>query len=339
MMNQTPFSSGFLILALVCAIPLLAASARGQAPGKLKVAVVKNESEGPKYMAEGGLIPMLEKLHCEAAGVETVTLTQEEQAEYGAWNRAALENRRLGSLVSKIRQGDGLIIGLLTSCTDLLGMLAGLQQLRPAENPPGAGATGPHRQGLAGAKPLRVGLFYFDAHADFNTPETTLSGMLGGMDVAVASGMCLTRLRLKVGLDPALPTKYIVFGGLRDVDPLEQELLDRSDCASLSVEDIRGGSDALGRQLERLAGLVDVIYIHVDMDVLDPAEVSGHPMTAPEGPKSAELASVVRTIFSHPKAVALGIASIPFGARDKDGLSLRASYRLIEAAILGMKAR
>ena len=66
--------------------------------------------------------------------------------------------------------------------------------------------------------------------------------MLGGMDVAVAAGMCLTRLRLKTGLDPALPTKYIVFGGLRDVDPLERELLDRSECQYLTVEDIRAAS-------------------------------------------------------------------------------------------------
>jgi arginase len=338
-MNYLACSSGLALLTFVCGLPVLAASARGPGPEKLRVAVVKNDSEGPKYMAEGGLVPMLEKLGCDVTGVETVALTKDEQAEYGAWNRAALESRHIGSLVSASRRRAGLVIGLLTNCTDLLGMLAGLQQSQPTETPAGPVAIGVRKEGLAGVKPLRVGLVYFDAHADFNTPETTLSGMLGGMDVAVASGMCLTRLRLKTGLDPALPTKYIVFGGLRDVDPLEQELLDRSDCEFLTVADIRNHPDAVDRQMKRLSGLVDVIYVHVDMDVLDPSEVGGHPLTAPEGPSSVELAAAVRMIFGYPKTMALGIASIPFGARDKEGLSLRAAYRLIEASVLGTKSK
>jgi arginase len=338
-MNHLGTSCGLFALILLCAVPLLAASARPPAQPKSKVAVVKNDSDGPKYMAEGGLVPLLEKLGCELKSVETVALTKEEQAEYGAWNRDALESRHIGALVAKNRQGDGLILGLLTNCTDLLGMLAGLQHLGPGQIPAGPGEKGERREGLAGLKPLRVGLVYFDAHADFNTPETTLSGMLGGMDVAVAAGMCLTRLRLKTGLDPALPTKYIVFGGLRDVDPLERELLDRSECQHLSVEDIRSRPAAIDEQVRRLARLTDVIYVHVDMDVLDPSEVGGHPLTAPEGPTSVELGSAVRRIFAHPKAAALGIASIPFGARDKEGLSLRAAYRLIEASVAGAKSR
>jgi arginase len=338
-MNYISLASGITLLALLCAFPLRSVSSRAQGPGKLEVAVVRNDSEGPKYMAEGGLVPMLQKLGCEVAGVEAATLTKAEQGEYGAWNRAALESRHIGLLVSKNRQGRVLLLGLLTNCTDLLGMLAGLQHLQPAGIPAGSGKEHDEREGLAGLKPLRVGLIYFDAHADFNTPETTLSGMLGGMDVAVASGMCLTRLRLKTGLDPSLPTRYIVFGGLRDVDPLEQELLDRSECEFLTVADIRTHTDAIDRQMERLSALVDVIYVHVDMDVLDPSEVRGHPLTAPKGPASAELAAAIRTIFGYPKAAALGIASIPFGARDKDGLSLGAAYRLIEASVLGVKSR
>ena len=338
-MNYLSTSCGLLAMALACAGPLLAASAGAPGRPKLKVAVVRNDSDGPKYMAEGGLLPLLEKLGCEVLGPETIALTSEEKAEYGAWNQDAIESRRIGALVAKHQQGEGLVLGLLTNCTDLLGMLAGLQHLGPAQDTSGSPAKAERREGLAGLKPLRVGLVYFDAHADFNTPETTLSGMLGGMDVAVAAGMCLTRLRLKTGLDPALPTKYIVFGGLRDADPLERELLDRSECQYLSVEDIRGDSDAINEQVRRLGRLTDVIYVHVDMDVLDPAEVAGHPLTAPAGPTSAELAGAIRKIFSHPKTAALGLASIPFGDRDKNGLSLRAAYRLIEASVAGAKSR
>jgi hypothetical protein len=337
-MNQITNGTGFFIVVLACVFLLSTVSARPPAQPRLKISIVTNDSEGPRSMAEGGLLPLLEKLGGEVRGPETIALTKEEQAEYGAWNRDALESRRIGALVAKNRQGEGLVLGLLTNCTDVLGMLAGLQHLQPAGSS-GGPAGGERREGLAGLKPLRVGLFYFDAHADFNTPETTLSGMLGGMDVAVASGMCLTRLRLKAGLDPALPTKYIVFGGLRDVDPLERELLDRSECQYLSVEDVRKASSALDDQVRRLGRLVDVIYVHVDMDVLDPVEVGGHPLTAPDGPTSTELATALRKIFGHPKAAALGIASIPFGDRDKDGQSLRAAYRLVEAAVLGAESR
>lgn len=338
-MNHFAVYAGLLAVSAL-AFPLLASSvAPLGSQAKLKVAVVQNDSDGPKYMAEGGLLPLLENLGCDVQKIDTVALTPEEQREYGEWNRDALESRRIGYLASKNRVGEGLIIGLLTNCTDLLGMLAGLQHLRPSGERAGADERGLQREGLTGLKPLRVGLIYFDAHADFNTPETTLSGMLGGMDVAVAAGMCLTRLRIKTGLDPALPTKYVVFGGLRDVDPLEQELLDRSDCEYLSVGDIRAASDAVGSQMKRLSRLTDVIYIHVDMDVLEPSEVSGHPLTVPEGPTSRELATAIQKMFTWPKAAAIGIASIPSGERDKEGHSLRASYRLIEAAVRGVKSR
>jgi arginase len=337
-MNPMTPSVRLIILCLL-ASPLIAAAAATGEQAKLRVSIVKNDSEGPKYMADGGLVPMLEKLGCEIKGSDTVALTAEEEREYGDWNRDALESRNIGRLVAQNSAGEGLVVGLLTNCTDLLGMLSGLQHLRPAGKPTAPDERSLRREGLTGVKPLRVGLVYFDAHADFNTPETTLSGMLGGMDVAVAAGMCLTRLRLKTGLDPALPTQYIVFGGLRDVDPLEQELLDRSDCEYLSVEDIRAAGDAVDDQMKRLGRLTDVIYIHVDMDVLDPAEVAGHPLTAPEGPTSRELAAAIQRMFRHPKAAAIGIASIPFGERDKAGHSLQAAYRLIEAAVLGTKAR
>jgi arginase len=297
----------------------------------LKVSIVKNRSEGPAVMEREGLKQRLADLGCDVAPVLTVQLTPDEDRQYGAWNKSALESRALGRLVARTA-GSDLTIGLLTNCADLLGVLAGLQH--PAGKTAGTSAAG-----LAGVKPRRVGLVYIDAHADFNTPETTLSGMLGGMDVAIAAGMCLTRHRLLTGLDPALPTKYIVMGGIRDVDPLEQDLLDRSDCETITVEDIRRLSGNVAGQIERLARLTDVIYVHIDMDVLDPGEVSGHPLTAPEGPTSRELAAALEVMFRNPRVGALGIASLPYGANDKDLVSLKAAYRLIDGAVAGIKKR
>jgi hypothetical protein len=320
-------------------VPLVSATQYyTKAEGKIKVFIIKNRTEGPAVMESGGLLERLANLGCEVAKISTVQLTPEEENEYGEWNQDALESKHLGKLIAENRSGEYFTIGLLTNCTDLLGMLAGLQHQKPGQKL-GEDSRSLQPEGLAGTKPLRVGLVWIDAHADFNTPETTLSGMLGGMPVAIAAGMCLTRLRLKAGLDPALPTKYIVMAGLRDVDPLEQELLDRSQCEFLSVDDIRNLSDKIDQQMERLSRLTEIIYVHIDMDVLDPGEVRGHPLTAPEGPTSQELAAALEMMFQHKKAGAIGIASMPFGERDKEGLSLQAAYRLIEGAIKGIKKR
>jgi arginase len=71
-------------------------------------------------------------------------------------------------------------------------------------------------------------MLWLDAHPDFNTPETTRSGSMGGMPVAVATGRALKNLRLDATLDPALRDEDVVMAGVRLTDPLEQDLLDRS---------------------------------------------------------------------------------------------------------------
>ena len=71
-------------------------------------------------------------------------------------------------------------------------------------------------------------MLWLDAHPDFNTPETTRSGSLGGMPVAVATGRALQGMRLDATLDPPLPDQHVVMGGVRLTDPLEQQLLDDS---------------------------------------------------------------------------------------------------------------
>jgi len=144
---------------------------------------------------------------------------------------------------------------------------------------------------------------------------------------------------VKSGLDPALPDRHIVLAGARDVDPLEQELLDRSAVQRLSVEDLKTRPAAVQRQMERLSSLTDVIYVHVDMDVLDPPEVRGHPLTVPNGPSSRELAAALTTMFKHPKAVAFGVASTPSGDQDRDGTSRQAAYNLILGALEGVQQR
>ncbi len=177
---------------------------------------------------------------------------------------------------------------------------------------------------------------------------SSILGMLSGLQhsgpnaklpVAIAGGLCLTRMRLKTGLEPAVPGRHIVEICVRDTDPLEQELLDRSDIQQLSLEDVRTRSANLHREMKRLSEATDVIYIHVDMDVLDPREVAGHPLTVPGGPTSVELAAALTEMFKYEKAAAFGVASTPYGDRDKDGLSRQAAYNLILGALKGVQLR
>jgi arginase len=318
-------------LVLSLAPGVAAAQSYRSTEGKLKVATVKMPYSGarnvaelsdvPDYLAEGGIEARLAGLDVELKPLSTVELTSDEQREYGEWHRLGLANGHLAEIVAASRRDGYLSVGLLANCSSLMGMLGGLQHSGPS------------------SRPLKVGLVWIDAHGDFNTPETTLSGMLGGMPVAVSAGMALTRLRLESGLDPALPTRYIVMAAVRDTDPLEQELIDRSEIEHITVDDIRTLSENIAHQMERLSRLTDVIYVHVDMDVLDPREVPGHSLNVPDGPTSVELAAALTEMFSYEKVAALGIASTPSGERDPEGLSREAAYRLIEGALAGAKRR
>jgi arginase family enzyme len=125
---------------------------------------------------------------------------------------------------------------------------------------------------------------------------------------------------------------------VRLTDPLEQHLLDTSMIAQLSVDDLRNMTPAVWEQLDRLDRLTDKIYVHIDMDVLDPREVMGHGNKVPNGPSSEELARLFEAIFTkYTKASAIGFATIP--ATDEGGLSIAAVNRMIAAAVRGVQAR
>ena len=303
----------------------------GVAADAVKVDIIKNPYGGSRNVPELSINPDyihaagLERLVGEWGGelirpVQEARLNAAQERQYGEWNRMALANANFADIVREGRAQDPITIGLHANCNDLLGMLSGLKY-------DDDGGTN------------RVGLVFVDAHGDFNVPETTLSGMLGGMPVAIAAGHALHNLRQTAGLQEPLPMSHILWGGVRDLDPLEAERFREHEVQQISVQDIRDLSANLKRQFDSLADRVDLVYVHIDMDVLDPAEVPGHGLTVPDGPSSKDLAAAIALMFENPKTVALGIASTPAGSLDPDQVSRQAALNLIEGAIKGVQAR
>lgn len=315
-----------LLLASLVALVAVAPAQKDVAPdGRVRVALAKQPflpngvSAGPATMADGGIQKILADLGADVR-VQEARLTAEQDKEYGGWKRLGMALGHFANLVAQNEREGYFTVGLLATCPSMPGLVAGLQRPGPS------------------SKPLRVGMLWLDAHPDINTPETTRSGSLGGMPVAVATGRALQRMRADATLEPPLADGQVVMGGVRLTDPLEQEILDKSGIEQLSVDDLRKGSPAVFAQLDRLDRSTDRIYVHIDMDVLDPREVMAHGNKVPGGPSSEELARLFEQIFRrYERASAIGFATIP--AADEGGLSLAAVNRMIAAAVRGVQAR
>ena len=112
----------------------------------------------------------------------------------------------------------------------------------------------------------RATVLWLDAHADFNTPDTTVSGYLGGMCLAAACGVWDAGL----GLPQVAPTS-VVMCGVRDLDGPEVALLESNGVVRIARP---------GLLAEALSGLE--VFVHLDLDVLDPG-ILPSPFPAPGG--------------------------------------------------------
>ena len=158
------------------------------------------------------------------------------------------------------------------------------------------------------------------------------------MPVSVASGQSLLRLRLKAGLDPAIATRNIIMMGLRDVDPLEQVLIDESNITAVSAEEMLARGPRMREAVERLSQRVDAIYLHIDLDILDATAIPGSFFEVAGGPNAAQLEAPIRFLMRNPKVQALGIASFPT-AEEGRATSMESALTLIRAGIRGLMER
>lgn len=137
-----------------------------------------------------------------------------------------------------------------------------------------------------------AGAAWLDAHGDFNTPETTLSGYLGGMPLAIIVGRGMPELRAAVGLTKPVPEEHVALLGVRDLDPPEQAALATSAVAWLTTEQVRAAPDRLEAALLRLSQCPQV-YLHLDVDILDPAVMPAVGFPTPAGLTMNELQALL----------------------------------------------
>ena len=122
---------------------------------------------------------------------------------------------------------------------------------------------------IAGLGGKRTGVLWFDAHGDFNTPESTVGGFLDGMALATVVGRCWSSLAAGIPGFAPVAEENVVLVGARDLDPAESGLLAASAIVHLGPDEAPIRLDA---ELEALARRIDQLYVHVDLDVLDGGE-------------------------------------------------------------------
>jgi arginase len=195
---------------------------------------------GPEALIASGAAEALE-----ASGASVVTDTIELSGPFSSEVQLCFELiRRVRERVAAARADGAFPVVLSGSCCfAALGAVAGLDESAP-------------------------GVVWFDAHGDFNTPETTTQGYFDGMGLAVLVGDAWQGMLATVpGARPVAQTA-VVQAGARDFDDEEEVRLRESDVMQVTPQELVSG-DALSDALGALEPEPSGIYLHVDLDVLD----------------------------------------------------------------------
>jgi len=151
----------------------------------------------------------------------------------------------------------------------------------------------------------RLGVIWLDAHGDFHTPETTHSGYLDGMALAMLTDACwYTLLRAVPGFAPISP-EHVLFVGGHALDAGEGA---RMRAAGMTV--LGGGNlKRVQAAIETLAARSDAFYVHCDLDVLDTGELTANTWARPGGMTSAALGEVLGAIAARSRIEALAFTA------------------------------
>ncbi len=144
-----------------------------------------------------------------------------------------------------------------------------------------SGNCGPAALGCVGGLQSQTKIFWFDAHGDFNTPETSRSGFLDGMALAAVTGRCWSGLARAIPGFRSVVEDNVTAIGVRDLDEDEAPAFHASDVRRVDVHSLRTD---LPKTLSNQGRIADSpAYVHLDLDVLDPVEGRMNEFAAPDG--------------------------------------------------------
>lgn len=163
------------------------------------------------------------------------------------------------------------------------------------------------------AKRRKLGVIWVDAHADFNTAETTPSGNIHGMPLAALCGLGDPRLTsLWDESVPVIDPQRVAVIGARDLDPGEKRNLKQAGVMVMGIEQIDrlGMVQALEKAIERVSREVDGIFLSFDMDSLDPRHAPGVGTPVPGGLTYREAHLVCELVAETGKLIGLDLVEV-----------------------------
>jgi len=239
--------------------------------------------------------------------------------------------------VEPVRAGDGFLteVGAMVALQPLVR--AAVVEARAAAQLPVvlSGNCGIAALGAMTALPPRTGVLWLDAHGDFNTPETTPTGFLDGMAIATLTGRCWPEVaRGLAGFVPVADERIVLLGP-RALDAAEEDALARSGIAWLSPAGVRDG-EQVARAVERLAGACDGLYLHLDLDVLDAADLRANGFAAEGGLRMQEVLEAIAVARAARPILAVGVTAYdPRSDDPQRGADVAA--RLLAAVVDGVR--
>lgn len=163
------------------------------------------------------------------------------------------------------------------------------------------------------ARNKKLGVIWIDAHADFNTAETTPSGNIHGMSLAALAGLGDPSLvQLWEEKIPVIDPSKIAIIGARDLDPGEKVNLGNAGAMVMGMEQIDryGMVTVMERAIERVSRDVDGIYLSLDLDALDPEHTPGVGTPVPAGLSQRETHLACELIAETGKLVGMDLVEV-----------------------------
>jgi arginase len=235
----------------------------------------------------------------------------EDQRTENPTDNLGLINGRIAEAVAAGRKANQGVVMVGGDCSHITGVLGGLQDAH--------GST------------AKVGLVWFDAHGDFNTPKTTLSGMLGGMPVAVAAGLAYPRWREMSHMAAPIPTDRILMVDVRNLDAAEEQLIRATDIVVAAPAEGFPGAE-LECAVNDLASRCDYLYLHIDSDILDERYVPNHGTKEPNGPDMEQVTRAIDMVMATGKVIAFAVVSA-YGEGEGHEITQRSAIEMLGSGL------